>query len=623
MKRKLAAAVICLVSIIGCDKSNNIKTANNDSVVSPIISPNDETESLQTNHIADEATPQTFMEPETASSEIPETSDDTEPAIDKPEQNCPELDTLRYDEAYYLFGDDVESTYGTECLDGHSYCYGQDNNPILMPKEPSGWGCRYVASMPNDKTFKHDYMYFEDVSSSQIFKDGIHRINRKYAKWAFMQAWVCEINDGCTCGNSPCPLNALCIDEKCYCNDKPYKKGKCTLEQPVFKSQSNEYSNDENDDNSNYTTEKPKRAPDGNIIENEYDTYCGNLKFNRDLHRCIKLKDGRIVLHFESNSSQRLESSDFYSTKNCISDETNDCKDDEASIRNITAERKRRSSDTNYQCGKETCVFQETCVNNHCVGLGTLKPLPSNQYTWEKYLPKCVEEQGCKCGSSTCKKDEFCTESGCSDYPYRKKIKGKWVRYASILTEYRNLAQMEYDDEIQEHTGFTPPEDDIWFDILTNKDAAACDNFTMPEHVEDYVCVFDGREDGCEEDPQLHLSAAGYFCSNPKGCQCGNASIPLYAGCRLGKVNYDSVYQMLACHHEMNHYLIQDMTAVSKQTDERGWCICGVSTVPPNMKGYYCNDHSMICKLKTGCDCGDIKCKFQESCIKPGECREN
>ena len=634
MKREIVLAILCLTMFIGCEKPSNVNTVDTNPAVSSDIhsdnpaetkdtpAPNDNTNDLNIQNTEQDKTP---APPQVQPKEtVVATNADTPQKSDTEAQNCPDPDVLYYEDAYTVFGEDVESTYGTECNDGKSYCYGMDNDPILIPQDPSGWGCRHVVSMPGDKKFKHEYMYFENIKSPQImYYDDMHRVNRKYINWGFMQAWVCETEDGCPCGGMTCPTNTLCIDEKCYCNDKPYKSGKCTLEQPKLKGQNGGDYYDDNEDNDyedngnlpENTTSKPRRDEKGKIIEGEYDLYCGGTKMTES-NSCILLSDGRKAILFRASE---LKGEDYYPRPDCKAEEDDDCS---TNVRSIAAERKRRINDPDFKCGQETCVYDEICLNNHCVGLGTLKPLPSNAYTWDNYLPKCIEKNGCKCGSSQCKQNEFCTDSGCTDYPYRKKIKGKWVRFANVLTEYHHLNEGDEIDEIEVRNGFEMPSQTIWFDILTNKDSAACDNFTMPDNVEDYVCVFDGRENGCGEGPQMYISSAGYFCNNPEGCLCGNTKIPLYAGCRLGKVNYDAVYQTLACNHEMNDYLSRDIAAVSKLVDEKGWCICGVSTVPPNMKGYRCDATAMICKQKSGCECGSAKCEFLEACVKPGECRK-
>ena len=630
MKRELSMAFFCLALIAGCEKSLTVNT--NDS--HPAVS-NDNAVNQTDGNEANQAQPNQAekqkaiqdaeSKPAQPTDEPPSVADEAKSADNSGnESNCPEPDFYAYDEANLAFGEDVESTYGTVCKDGISYCYGMDNDPIAMPKEPSGWGCRHVASMPNDKKFRHEYLYLEDVKTSQILaEDDFHRVNRKYVEWAFMQAWVCEDDDGCSCGGKSCPLNTLCIDEKCYCNDKPYSGGKCTLKQPELKGISNDADVDDDEDSGadGFATKKARRGNDGRVIEDEYDYYCGNIKMVSDseVQKCIQLADGRKAIYFKGSYGDNNVEDDYYKDLCFQKDKDGDCI---IRVRNIDAERKRRADSPEYKCGKETCVLKEACLNNHCVGLGTLKPLPSNEYTWNTYFPLCIKDAGCKCGSRQCKKDEYCTDSGCTDSPYQKKIKGKSVRFAYLLTDYGTLISDSEDSRPRSEYKFSQPNETTGFEILTSKDAAACDNFTMPDKVEDYVCVFDEREDGCGEGPQTYVSSAGYFCNNPKGCTCGNTQIPQFAGCRLGKPNYDAVYQTLACHHELNHYFATDLAALRRLVDEKGWCVCGSSVVPPNMKGYECNSLAMICRLKDGCECGDAKCKFDETCVKPGECRK-
>lgn len=569
---------------------------------------------------------------------------------------CPNMDRHYYRYAYTDF-DTYDSEWrgeafdGVECSDRQKYCYGQDNSPILQPKAPDGWTCRYVASMPRDKDYLREYMYFDDVDSFMVLADSLHRQKRRFTQWAYMKSWVCEEKDGCVCGGKTCPQDALCVNEECYCNNETYITGNCSRLPPELNGQdryevenhdedvfdadengrlygkmsSNGVYINYNDSNLYYTYRKPLRDNNGETIENEYEYFCHGSKIDYPLlQHCLVLPDGRIALHLEIFDEWYL--SEYLQEKECKGISASDCEErfyDERNSEDVDVERKRRSTDPLYQCGHETCVYGETCVDEHCVGMGTLNPLPSNDYVWANYLPLCKAEEGCQCSSSQCKMGQYCIENACFDNPFRRKINGKWIQYGSVMTDYYAINYAAGDDNVDSFDrGIGPLFNALWFDILTNKEAEACDNFSMPDNVDDYVCVYDGREDGCGEAPQMYVSMAGYRCNNSSGCLCGSTMIPKYAGCRNGKVDYDALYQTLACHHEMNIYLAEDNIAIAEQVDDKGWCKCGLSIVPPNMKGYVCeSSHAMICKLQAGCECGTATCQYNEMCIKPGECR--
>ncbi len=561
---------------------------------------------------------------------------------------CPKAEEIDYDKVYELFSYEPQSDDGTECNDGRLYCYGPDNAPILQPDNAQGWRCQYVSKMPNDENYQRLYMYNERIDLPWDLEYDYHRYLRKYTSWAFMKSWICESEQGCICGSNSCPQNAQCIDNQCFCNDAPYSNGACQLalssnglnfrtfiydtdQRPEYDFdsqgkpigiklhegyyQKDNYLPSDSNEIIYYTSKKPKLDTNGKAIEGEYEFYCNDNKIvNSELQHCIMLPDGRIALHLEY----------FKDPISCFWNDTNDdsCIDSQQSINgvaNIKEERLRRASNPLYQCGQETCILGETCLSDHCVGLGTLKPLPTPEYTWGDYQPQCMHESGCKCGDGLCEQGQFCIESSCTDTPYRRLVNGKWIEYESVTTEFYNLMPPEEDSVPDRHS---PPLHPVWFEILTDKRTEACDSFPQPENIEDYVCIFDGREDGCGEAPQMYVGSAGYRCIKSEGCRCGDITIPQNAGCRNGQADYDALYQTLACHHEMNYYYSDSESAISKMTDERGWCKCGRSIVPPNMKGYYCDKSAMICKQSRGCECGDAICEYDEACITPGKCQK-
>ncbi len=579
------------------------------------------------------------------------------------ELECPEAGVDNFSYRYSVFDDfyiehEQEALDGEQCSDAQKYCYGHDNRPILRPNAPDGWICRYVLKMPGYQNDMHEYVYFEHVKSYMDEENSLHRHKRKYSQWAFLKSWVCNNEAGCQCGGSFCPHNGLCVDEKCYCNDELYTNGQCSIIEPVWKNKAfGEWDNNNEiklkyDYNENgviigevvrdgfyyyvgnvltqysfyYTSRKPKYDKNGEMIKNDYDFYCNGTKIeNPLLQHCMILPDGRIALHFEIFDEWYLD--EYLDETVCCDGPRDECDKNSYYVDNradIEAERKYRHGDPLYACGDETCVMGETCVDNHCVGMGTLKPLPSNDYTWTDYLPMCKLEGGCTCASSQCKINQYCTDEGCIDNPYRRKVNGKWIKYGSIMTDYYNINYSTGDDgEDAAVRNYDVLSSALWFDVLTDREAEACDNFAMPDNVEDYLCVYDGREDGCGEAPQMYVSIAGYRCINPDGCRCGDTIIPMHAGCRDGKADYDALYQTMACHHEMNYYMAEDGVAVSKLVDDKGWCKCGVSTVPPNTKGFMCEHATaMICKLHSGCKCGEATCQYDEVCVKPGVCRE-
>ncbi|MBQ9818452.1 MAG: hypothetical protein IJM59_13445 [Proteobacteria bacterium] len=72
-----------------------------------------------------------------------------------------------------------------KCEGGHRYCHGKNNDPIVISDNPSGWDCESVVSLPGTES-KTD-----------------------------LKAWICKLNEGCLCNNTPCGYLKSCIDGQC------------------------------------------------------------------------------------------------------------------------------------------------------------------------------------------------------------------------------------------------------------------------------------------------------------------------------------------------------------------------------------------------------------------------
>ena len=539
-----------------------------------------------------------------------------------------------YDDAEYMLNQDGD--WGQECSDGKKYCYGMDNMPILKP-DSEGWSCRYVAKMPSKYYKPNSYEYYVWRKGAWYYDD-IHRVRQLYAKWAYLKTWLCEYEEGCECGKHKCPQNAACIDGSCFCNDKSIASGgKCTLE--MVKSRNIDDQDtikqwkslkglklDEDNQNIYYTSKKTNK-------EGEDEYYCGKyLLTDHDVQHCVTLSDGKIAVYFEPSELRDRLSSGAYGENDkylmdleaekkycielceefdCSGEEDGLCVDGHLWRRDIDAEREGNKENTSYACGKETCVKEEICLNDHCVGLGTHKKLPKG-YTWRAYMPSCNDMSGCACGSNQCTFGQYCIENQCMNTPFVQKYRGKLVHYGMAF----GISSPEY------YKNLSAPKDDVWFDILTDSDSIACDNATMPAKIDEYKCVYERIMDDRLESPQEIVTAKGYYCAQDKGCSCGSESCPKHARCLQGKCVYDGIYMTLACHYDSDMIRsVQDVNSVLHYLDERGWCHCGASFVPPNMPGYQCVSGGMHCTLEEGCACGDVTCAKDQACLKPGECR--
>ena len=567
---------------------------------------------------------------------------------------CPtfEEDTLYQD--IYMQGnypEDIDAVDTKTCLDGKTYCYAMDSKPIVQPKEQSGWECRYVQKLPSSHIIPNTY-YIEEFTAGYWYADDVHRKFYKPVQGNIMKAWVCA-DDECTCGQKTCPQNTLCMDGECYCNDTLYKGGECELywdilrepgwdpvmEMYVYPDESVALGMFCLDDHW-FTSCKDAK---GKAVDTPYDCYpeegyklyCDKMQItDTSIQNCIKLSDNTHAILYDDNFGNYEEL--YYKSPYTYDD--------------IVAERKANSKNKAYRCGNETCVNGEICYKNHCAGLGTLAKLPASSYTWNAFMPECNSETGCTCGKSKCSKGQFCIDGVCQDTAYTLKQNGKWVRYGILKNrDYADAEDEEYeydeeDDEEEENTDdninheqnksvnasvfvpnshIQPPNFATWFDILTHQTSQTCDGATPPLNVEDYICLFTAVEDDRLEAPQTTVTARGYYCIRPEGCACGNDTCPMHAQCRDNACVYDSVYLHEACHRNNIFQTAQEKRLRNRFVDERGWCRCGDSVVPPNLPGYTCLDAAgMLCQNPEGCPCGNVTCANDESCISPGNCKK-
>ena len=81
------------------------------------------------------------------------------------------------------------------CEGGIRYCHGQKNKPMKVPGNPEGYVCRTQYQLPQTA------VYLDKAQNA-------------------LRAWTCD-REFCECGGQKCPQNAVCLDEQCFCGDKP------------------------------------------------------------------------------------------------------------------------------------------------------------------------------------------------------------------------------------------------------------------------------------------------------------------------------------------------------------------------------------------------------------------
>ncbi len=629
MYRNFIYIAAIAVILTGCNKNTEVKSE---------VQPQDVPEI--------EAAPQQpeVTEPENTSNSQDDDNKDERPpfAWEMLTDVCPVFDeNWRFDEIKDRNEDFYESAEPKTCLDGKEYCYGMDSRPILKPENEAGWQCRLVQKLPRSHTIPNTY-YDPEPYLGFPYPDDFHRIIRTPKQWSFMKAWVCT-EDACACGNKTCPLNGICIDGDCYCNDAPYKKGECQLywkeyhepgyvyddgtveEWPNTGGTSKFMMGDGDYYGQRFTSCKDingRNVEEGNECTDEetHRIYCGKTQItNKSIQHCIELPNGQTVIYYDE--SDEGDFSNYLLSRGMFSNG------------DIQAQRKANADNKAYKCGNETCVREEVCLNNHCVGLGTRTKLPNNDYTWHAFMPECTSESGCICAKQKCTKGQFCIDAVCKDSPYHLKVSKNWVQYGIVGSEtgqWKRYDPNEDKNKEDEKTpefvtgsGIQPPTSTIWFDILTDSKSQTCDGASIPPNAKDYMCLFESSNNGWDESTQSFVGARGFYCINPNGCACGKNTCPMHAQCSKGACIYDAVYLSEACHRSDMWLNAQNFRQNNRFVDARGWCYCGNSLVPPNLPGYACDDDiGLSCKRPEGCPWGDVTCAEGDLCILPGKCQK-
>ncbi len=254
---------------------------------------------------------------------------------------------------------------------------------------------------------------------------------------------TCEEAEGCECGETKCPMNAVCTDGVCKCGDT--------------------------------------------IVESTYTGYsCWEIAKGRYDLGCTEAAGcpcGKITVYANMGCSGKWGTcagspvtgrglscrhkpyKDMYYSLGCFKDEC-DCygttihKDEICPPLECTAgfaptpqgcTCDGRPFDENYvcvptkenktvnycinaegcACGETTCPRGSVCRRDKCVDRTTLKEIPEG-FELFKGFPKCTAEE-CVCHKAKCKNGKYCLNGICYGDPYFRKIDGK-VYYYHILT---------------------------------------------------------------------------------------------------------------------------------------------------------------------------------------------
>ena len=446
-----------------------------------------------------------------------------------------------------------------ECKGGHRYCHGLNNSPIRIPDSPEGYECLTVNSLP-------------DVS---------HKDNLK--------AWVCTSDNGCMCGKNTCGYNKACMNEQCIDvnlqseNNKTIQK-LATGESDHGTSYTNRFRcwchgkaikcgetciSDNQDDNQKVHVPQPC-CHDGQSDKNDV-CWCGDNKiYDPENEMCLKIDDQFHIL--------------CHRPEGCI-------------------------------CGRTKCPMTTYCDQGKCIDPLTSQPISDSS---KKLAPiaACADHIGCSCESTKCDYGQFCIGGICSDYFYSNIFNGK--RYYYNLLAHYNAPPYHYDpyrsnikdidtsqEDIKEHS-------DIFSKMKLPADEYALASSKTWKFIQSKDYTY---SDGPEK----------FRCALSSGCSCGDQKCHYGAECIDGKCVYDlKDYFKTYCDFEDLGGYEPDCFNYDISVND-SYCYCEgmvhqpITSTDHTINRYVCDGLGWIC-YSSECECGDIRCKKGEYCIKPDIC---
>ncbi|MBQ9395682.1 MAG: hypothetical protein IJU23_09250 [Proteobacteria bacterium] len=126
---------------------------------------------------------------------------------------------------------------------------------------------------------------------------------------------------------------------------------------------------------------------------------------------------------------------------------------------------------------------------------------------------------------------------------------------------------------------------------------------------EDYACAFKGSTVGSGCEWTMVSTLAGWQCQRFEGCQCGASKCDPGDICDIDQDGTKSCKKFLTFEGECGAHTLPPTTIGN------GGYACYDPYPPKKAPGWYCNKTE-------GCECGNIKCEYLQSCQTPGNCGE-
>ena len=545
----------------------------------------------------------------------------------------------------------VDSQKISVCVD-HHVSNSEDDLDYYpkLSKEMRDAGYKIVGRSKNVLPGSQTQYYYQKIEESLLeqilsgIEMGVYREQQLYMSYLKCQ------KESCVCGSGTCPENAICLDGSCYCG--------YTMK-PMPGEDRNSYRCEENENGTEVWTSRTLKC--GNSIclgqevlcKNDVCT-CGGIPVPGEGYVCDVQKkpsewkwtyrwkctldggcqcDGKTIPY----GSMCVTCDEGY-TKQADGCYCGDIKQDNFSDSLCCAgvvikkwddlspyecenagepEAMAVCKDRACACGEVFCPLDSACIGGACVQPDTRRPLEvKNGYAVGKTLRVC-QNGPCVCQNETCQSGDACILGRCigNTSPVLPEI----MEVHHGLEDYVFMDVFTRGSEILRY-----PEFSDWFNDGVN---LPLDHDLMLYGVLGSLTF----EQFCS-DLESKYKFGGAVCISPDGCPCydGVCAEGGYCDREARKCVYNSTSARFRCDDNYIKPKVKDGGVVNEiepprdkdiSVDDYGNCVCNGTVRNAFVKGYVCANMGWLCK-ESECECGNVRCKKDSICLKPGMCIE-
>ena len=90
-------------------------------------------------------------------------------------------------------------------------------------------------------------------------------------------------------------------------------------------------------------------------------------------------------------------------------------------------------NDNTQECKDIHCPEGANCINGQCIFYSSPQKIDNpGEYVSNWGFPQCNMEEGCTCGESQCKKDEYCHQNACMKIPTSIEVNGQMIEFVTF-----------------------------------------------------------------------------------------------------------------------------------------------------------------------------------------------